>query len=331
MARKAEATIPPNVHPRTLAKRRTGILMGFDFTEMEDGKYVIQKDGKVVSTQPTNEAMHQWIMEDNRKQVEEKRKQHVPSVAQALASQKADQVINRRGDIIKTSPHAPLPAVVDKSLPVSPGSHSEKAFENNPQLWGNVSDPTLGPNLAEGDFRMPTGEVVDVKDTIFAAHVDEGRADWIRFNGEGNQPTLISVGLYENVALPARDELGDLDQSLWKTDRYHPEPADPWQIQIRIPIVSTDTDGAVYLLTSRSPTALFAIRGLKRQYDRHPQKKKGLLPLITMSIDTYFNNKFGRDMYKPIYKITGWYKKTAAHQQQNLTRSRQDRQTKIPF
>ena len=67
--------------------------------------------------------------------------------------------------------------------------------------------------------------------------------------------------------------------------------------------------GEIYHLTSRSKTAGYATRGLIDRYGRHPQRKKGLVPLITLSIGTYPNRKTGRDAYKPVYQIVGWVQK----------------------
>lgn len=268
MARKAEATIPPNAHPRTHAARTT--------------------TPETLTPRPA------------------------PTVKQVLAAQKPTETFDRAGNrhaIVAQSPAAPLPAVIDEFMPVPAGPRSEAAFERNLMHWGGVSDPALIPNLLEGDFRTTGGEVVDVKGIVYVAHIDEAQKRWLRFHGEGVQPTIIGVGIYEDAVLPSREELGDTDPSLWERDRFRNEPTDPWQQEFRIPIVSTGTGGEIYHLTSRSKTAEYATRGLIDRYGRHPQRKKGLVPLITLSIGTYPNRKTGRDAYKPVYQIVGWVQK----------------------
>jgi hypothetical protein len=213
-----------------------------------------------------------------------------------------------RNRAMATSPSAP-PSPANAVEPVQSqmltGPRSDAAFERNMQELGGPGNPLLIPNLLEGDFRAG-GEVINIEGTHFVMHTDEARRGTYRFHGPGNPPTRISVGMYEDATLPAREELGDLDPRLWELDKYKNVPTDPWQPEIMVPIVSTAPDGTVYELTSRSPTALFAIKGLLDRAHKHPQRAKGLVPIVTMRITTYFNKNQGRDMYKPAYQITGW-------------------------
>lgn len=200
-------------------------------------------------------------------------------------------------------------------MPVTPAvpatvATSEEAFERNLAEWGSGFGTPLAPNGLDGGFQTTGSDKVDVAGIIFVAHLDECRKEWIRFNGEGNLPTLIGIGIYEDAELPAREELGDLDQSLWKPDRFrNNEITDPWKEQYRVPIVATDTSGAIYELTSRSLTSKIAFRGLIDRYGKHPQRRKGLLPLITLETGTYFNKGLNADKPKPVYKIVGWVEK----------------------
>jgi hypothetical protein len=73
--------------------------------------------------------------------------------------------------------------------------------------------------------------------------------------------------------------------------------------------VAQDAGGAVYELTSRSATSKNAIRSLIDRYGRHPQRRKGLIPLITLSTGSYHNKKLGQDKPKPVYQIVGWVNK----------------------
>ena len=205
-----------------------------------------------------------------------------------------------------TNNKTPAPAsTAVPSTAVAPVFNQE-AFERNLSLWGRGGETPLMHNGLEGSFRSTGGEVIDVADTIFVAHLNQTRHDWIRFHGEGSPPRLISVGIYEAATLPDRTELGDNDKTLWEKDRFRDEPIDPWQEQYRVPIVSTDDSGEVFELTSRSTTSRFAIQALIDRYGRHPQRRKGKLPLIKLVDTTYFNKKFGRDMPKPLDQIVGW-------------------------
>jgi hypothetical protein len=262
-------------------------------------------------------------------------RQQQEDAARATHERETRETAARRAVMAMPPTNAPVAQV---ELPLQSqmlvGQRSDEAFERNLQELGGAGNPTLTPNLSEGDFRMPGGEVVNVEGNVFVLHADEARKGVIKFNGEGNPPTKISVCLYEDAQLPTREELGDLDQSLWETDRFSGQPMDPWQPEIVVPNVSTAPDGTIYELTSRSPTALFAIRNLLDRYHRNPQRKKGLVPLITMKIGTYPNKKLGRDMYKPIYTIVGWVNKDGSPPEKKpdrVTSGPADFQDKIPF
>jgi hypothetical protein len=220
--------------------------------------------------------------------------------AQISAQQRAD-VGHQKQQVVPAA--APPPPAVPA------GPISAEAFERNLANWGSGSGMPLVFNGLDGKYQSTGGEAADVEGVVFIAHLDETRKDWLRFNGEGNQPTLISVGIMEDAALPSREELGDMDQSLWEIDKIRGEPVDPWMEQIRVPLVSANADGTVYELTSRSRTALYAIRGLIERYGRHPQRKKGLVPLVLLEVGTYFNRNLDVDKPKPVYRIVGWVQK----------------------
>ena len=219
-----------------------------------------------------------------------------------------EQQAAARNRALATSPSAPA-GQASTTVPAAPTT-SEEAFEHNLASWGSGGGTPLSPNGLDGGFQTTGGDKVDVAGVVFVAHLDECRKEWIKFNGEGNRPDLIGVGIYEAAELPAREELGDLDQTLWEQDRFRRgEIVDPWQEQFRVPIVATDTSGAIYELTSRSVTSKIAFRGLIDRYGKHPQRRKGLLPLITLETGAYFNKNLNADKPKPVYKIVRWVEK----------------------
>jgi hypothetical protein len=233
-----------------------------------------------------------------------------PTPAEINAQQKADAeqatlALHARQDAARSRALAASPNASTALTPVT----SPEAFEHNLAEWGSGRGTPLTPNGLEGGYQSGAGEKIDVAGVIFAGHLDETRREWIKFNGEGNPPTLISVGIYECVAFPARESLGDLDEKLWEKSRFTGETTDPWQEQFRVPIVAQDAGGAVYELTSRSATSKNAIRSLIDRYGRHPQRRKGLIPLITLSTGSYHNKKLGQDKPKPVYTIVGWTEK----------------------
>jgi hypothetical protein len=228
--------------------------------------------------------------------------------AEQIARTAREQQAAARSRALASSPTAPAPPVAPATSAPVP-SVSEEAFEHNLATWGSGSGTPLTFNGLDGVFQSSGGEQVDVTDIVFVAHLDETRREWIRFNGEGNPPTLVGIGIYEAATFPEKDDLPDRDAATWEVDRFTGEPRDPSSEQYRVPIVATDDSGGIYELTSRSLTCLYAFRGLLDRYGKHPQRRKGLLPLITLSSTTYFNRKLNADKPKPVYKIVGWVEK----------------------
>ena len=121
-------------------------------------------------------------------------------------------------------------------------------------------------------------------DAAFVAYMNQLRREYLRFNGEGNPPTIIGMGAYDAGGFRKGHELPDRDPAKWEKDRFTGMPTDPYQEQFRVPIAATDAAGEIYELTSRSPTNKNAFKKLIDQYGRHPQRRKGLLPLITLEL-----------------------------------------------
>jgi hypothetical protein len=205
-----------------------------------------------------------------------------------------------RDRALATSPSAPaVPAAPAPALPAT----SEEAFERNLSEWGSLHGTPLSFNGQSGEFQSG-GETKDVVGHHFVAHMDQARREWIKFNGDGVPPTLISVGIYEDARLPSRDDLGDPEDT-WPINKFG-QPDDPWKLQYRVPLVATDESGEIFELTNRGLTAVRSFEDLIRRYGNHPQRKKGLVPLIELVSTTYPNKRLGTDMPKAVYKIVGW-------------------------
>ena len=66
------------------------------------------------------------------------------------------------------------------------------------------------------------------KDTVFAALCDQTLIGFLKFNGPNEKPDTEMGLLYGGYQMPARESLGDLDQSQWEIG-LNGEPEDPYQ------------------------------------------------------------------------------------------------------
>jgi len=73
---------------------------------------------------------------------------------------------------------------------------------------------------------------------------------WIRFNGEGNKPTRHMGKLFEGFLPPARASLGDDDQTKWDIG-LDGKAADPWMMQMLLPLIEAKTNERHVFQTTR--------------------------------------------------------------------------------
>jgi hypothetical protein len=124
-----------------------------------------------------------------------------------------------------------------------------------------------------------TGDVID-ENLDFLAISDETQVGWIRFNGEGAPPDRIQGLLYEGFIMPARDTLGDTDQTRWELG-LSGQPQDPWQHQMSIVLQET-VSLEIFTFTTTSATGRRAIGNLLRHYERLRRADANLYPIVRL-------------------------------------------------
>ena len=107
-------------------------------------------------------------------------------------------------------------------------------------------------------FRFAKGAFVTRDDTPIACGTEfivpytAILVGWIRFNGEGNKPTRHMGKLFDGFLPPLRSTLGDDDPTKWELG-LDGKPADPWQMQVLLPLIDTKTNERfVFNTTSRT-------------------------------------------------------------------------------
>ena len=128
-----------------------------------------------------------------------------------------------------------------------------------------------------------------------------GRLRW--WNAEKTAEVMCRVA--DNLQPPARDELGDLDESRWERDDKG-IPRDPWAETQTVPMY--DLDGGVqYTFTTGSKGGFSALGRLCREYARGRGDRPGQLPLIKLAADSYLHKvrSYGR-VDVPDFEFLGW-------------------------
>ena len=116
-------------------------------------------------------------------------------------------------------------------------------------------------------------------DTVFAALCDQTLIGYMKFNGPKVPPDVEMGLLYSGYEMPARESLGDLDESLWELGPDGKEPADPWQHHMYLPLQDVETL-ELFTFDTSSKTGRRAVGNLLRHFDRLTEDSPGMVPLV---------------------------------------------------
>jgi hypothetical protein len=153
-----------------------------------------------------------------------------------------------------------------------------------------------------GKFVTP-GNDTPLDETIrYAALLPETWTGYIKFNGEGEQPTRVGGLLYDNYVMPPREDLGDLDPTEWPLG-LNGKPADPWLRQILIPIQNIATS-EIFTFQTTSTTGKTAVGALLRNYNRMRRGNPNEVPIIQLKPSSYMHRTFGK-VNVPSFVICG--------------------------
>jgi hypothetical protein len=128
---------------------------------------------------------------------------------------------------------------------------------------------------------------------------------------------------------PARESLGDTDESLWDAD-LNGRPTDPWQHQLCLPLVSQE-DGEKYVFVTSSITGRRAVLTLLKACQRQ-QAKEGddYYPIIKLQVGGFAHRDTRVGWVKvPVFPIVG--KAPRDDYSQGSTAIEDDLNDQIPF
>jgi hypothetical protein len=129
----------------------------------------------------------------------------------------------------------------------------------------------------------------EVPDHVFIVLHEDTVHGLIKFSKDGSPPErhmgLISAGYIP----PPRQELGDLDETLWPED-LSGRPADPWQYQLCLVLQDVQSDELLTFATT-SPTGRNAVTRLLHHCQRVARMHPGSLAMVRLRVGSYTNKK----------------------------------------
>ena len=120
--------------------------------------------------------------------------------------------------------------------------------------------------------------------TEFTVVYDQVQVGWIKFTGKGSPPERKMGPLFGGFTPCPRDELGDMDQSLWEQG-LSGKPADPWQSQILLPLQAED--GALFIFGTTSITGRRAVGRLIDECRKMLRREPNDYPVIKLALGSF--------------------------------------------
>jgi hypothetical protein len=179
----------------------------------------------------------------------------------------------------------------------------------------------------EGEFSTRDDQERIGEDVDFIAHCDRTTIGYVQFHGEGQSPDRISVKPYEGGILPARETLGQMDQTEWQIGRDN-KPEDPWQRFSYLVLQRVDT-GEYLTFNTTSKTGRAAVATLCRHYDRLQKTHPDMDPVVRCKPGGYQDRRYGW-VPVPVFVVVGRHPKDAAATPVDSSPAA-DMQDEIPF
>jgi hypothetical protein len=121
---------------------------------------------------------------------------------------------------------------------------------------------------------------------------------------QNQQPVRHVIGLVaEGFKPPSREELGDLDKSLWA--ELSGKPIDPWQYTAYLPML--DDTGQLYTYVTASKGGLGMLSELSKKYAARRKMFPDDIPIIKLGSRSYDHPDYG-ETFAPVFKIDGYAK-----------------------
>ena len=223
-----------------------------------------------------------------------------PTPEQIIAQQVADA--KRQKHAREHAAQAPLPDIVKAAVPAVPDNRTAAERLADTIAPSFMPGPPIKFDGKAGRFVLPGTDEAISEAIRYAALIPEMWSGWIRFNGEGEQPTRIGGLPYDGYELQPRESLGDLDPDEWPAG-LDDKPADPWLHQLLVPLQNLATL-EVFTFQTTSTTGRTAVGALMNAYNRMRRTRPNEVPIVMLKPGSYEHRTFGK-VNIPSFVIVG--------------------------
>jgi hypothetical protein len=140
-------------------------------------------------------------------------------------------------------------------------------------------------------------------DGPFVAIMETAARGWVRWQNKRIVDYKINL-VSENLPMPHRDSLGDLDETRWEPG-FDGAQRDPWQLEFSIVLVDVNAPHEEYIFKGGSRGAKIALQSLCKTYAAERYLHEGQLPVVSLGINTRRDPQYGL-IKEPAFKIERW-------------------------
>ena len=194
-----------------------------------------------------------------------------------------------RQDLEKTNGQQ-LPALNDEAVDVI----LRETARSNPQLRFNAE--TVKYHIGEENIELGREYIADTLSWT---------RGWVkRVDGVIVDSRLELVT--DKKPVPARKELGDLDESEWEVNEKTGLPMDPWQLQNILPLEDIETGEYLIFVTSSVGGKIGVERLCNLVGRNYKQKRQSGLPVIKLGVKD-FPTSYGGMKKRPDFSVVRWH------------------------
>ena len=174
--------------------------------------------------------------------------------------------------------------------------------------WREAVNDEVGANFgmflkfAKGEWLLGEEGRKVAADARFVANLHEYYRGWVRW--WDGKPTDHLIGrVVDRHRVPAREELGDQDESKWETEPNGLR-RDPWAKTCYLAMRDVSND-EIICFTSSSDGGRKAAVKLADRYDRLRHRFKAKMPVVCLGSESYQHSTYGK-ILKPAFRIVDW-------------------------
>lgn len=157
---------------------------------------------------------------------------------------------------------------------------------------------------AKGDWLSGKDDAEVARGTRVVVDIANMYHGWICWKDK--KPVDARMGrVADYFIIPARDTLGDQDQSLWELNQDG-KPSDPWNKTNQV-VMKAEKGDQLYTYSTSSVGGFGALAKLSGEYGKRVRAKPNELPIVELETDSYAHKDKTRGRVKfPVFKVVGW-------------------------